>query len=312
MRALSSQRIFFDDFADGMNTDDWRVRPVGEFPRGDGTVRPGPDGLVVEPAGVHPVTGEPAFAHATGPGGPNDHLKWAALVSRRGAHGIPGFAVAEGETLTASAVLSVRTFGTAGHPFGSAAAQADVRLAAGALIVADLETGMIFDFLLTSSTVYAFYERLPRPGAGHAAFSCAVPVARGDAPDRSYELAVRYAPGVATWLVNGAEVLTVDRIGHRCLPRERLVLDHGGPEQAVVPRQLTVGLGMFALLDAAGPDGRGLVRLSGERYFDPARGEPSAQRFFDEHGLLKNRLWGQGVRMTVSRVSMVVSSLSRR
>lgn len=49
MRALSSQRIFFDDFAHGMNTDDWLVRPVGEFPRGDGTVRSGPGGLVVEP-----------------------------------------------------------------------------------------------------------------------------------------------------------------------------------------------------------------------------------------------------------------------
>jgi Family of unknown function (DUF6081) len=304
MRVLSGQRIFFDDFSRGLRAADWSVRPVGEFPCGDGTVRSGPDGLTVEPTGAHPVTGEPAFAYATGPGGPNDHLKWTALVRRPGAHGIPGFAVGDGETLTVSAVLSVRTFGTADHPFGPDVAPADLRLAAGALIVVDLETGMIFDFLLTNSAIYAFYERLPRPGADHAAFSYAVPVLRRDSPEQVHELAVRYTPGTATWLADGTDMLTVRQIGRRCLPRDKLVLDHGGPERAALPRQLSMGLGLFALLDAAGPGGHGLVRLSAEQYVDPDRGEPAPQRFFDEQGMVENRLWGQGARLTVRQVSV--------
>ncbi|ADP79375.1 DUF6081 family protein [Pseudofrankia inefficax] len=302
------REVFVDEFAAGLATA-WTLRPVGPFPSGDGTVRPTADGLVVESSGAHPDTGEPAFAYATGPGRENDHLKWNALVGRPAGSGFPGFDTPPGATLTGSASLRVRTFGTAGHPFGDAVTDAstDLRLAAGALILADVESGLVFDFLLTGGAVYAFYERLARPGATHASFSYAVPVATRRPEDWS-ALSISYDPsrGAVRWAVDGAEVLVVDRLGFRALDRRHLVLDHGGREQPAAPRQLTLGLGLFSLLDAAGADGRGLVRLSAEGCFDPRRGAPAPQRFVDELGETSNRLFGQGAALTVRRAAVTV------
>ncbi|MFI1381870.1 DUF6081 family protein [Embleya sp. NPDC020886] len=285
---------------------DWQIRPVGTLPLGDARVRTGDAGSVVEPPETT-AGGAPAFGYATGPGGADDHLKWCALVAHTASSGLPGFDAPGGGELVGAAELAVRVFGAERHPFGDAVAepQADPRLGAGALLALDRETGLVFDFFVSNRHIHAVYERLPRPGTGWAAFTYLVPVAERT-PDlvRRLEIGLDRDAGTVRWSVDGEQVLSVARLGHLSLPRTHLVIDHGGTEESAVPRQLAFGLGLFTLLDAAGPDGRGLVRLSAERYYDPARGAPAPQRFRDELGLRANRLWGQGVRLTVRRVTV--------
>ncbi len=84
-----------------------------------------------------------------------------------------------------------------------------------------------------------------------------------------------------------------------------MVLDHGGTEATVEPRQLACGMGMFNILDGALPGraGSGLVRLAGMKdfYYDPTTGAPHPQSFVDDASLESNRLFGQGASLQVRR-----------
>jgi hypothetical protein len=265
--AALHKEIFRDEFTDGLRytgaDSPWLLRPAGPLPHGDGVIRPTPTGLEVSSAGTHPRTGAPAFTYLAEPG-QDDHIKWSTFA--RGTAQVPGFP-ADGP-LTLGAVLTARTFGTEDHPFGDAVSDADsdFRLAAAALIVADVGTGLICDFLVTNTAIHAFYERL-------GSFSYAVPIARR-APQDWHDLAVHYDPaaGSLQWTVDGVPALTVRAIGERCLAEEFLAFDHGGPADPVVPRQLTVGLGMLCQLDDL------------------------ADR--------QQRLWGQGVRLSARRITV--------
>jgi hypothetical protein len=199
--------------------------------------------------------------------------------------------------------MQVRTFGMDRQPFGNAVSNpdADPRIGTAAMIMLDMETRTVFDFFVSNKQIYAFYERLPQDG-GAAAFSYAVPV-MPHVPDQPNKLSISFdkSAGVATWKVDDKPVLTVNRVGYRTLDRKYLLLDHGGPEQLVSPRQFTCGMGMFTLLDGAVSGGPGLVRLSSQPdfYFNTRQGEPTPQRFLDEKSVDSNRLWGQGVQLKV-------------
>ncbi|MFI1797438.1 DUF6081 family protein [Streptomyces sp. NPDC020379] len=257
---------------------DWQIRTGGPLPHGDASARTTPAGLVVEPAATDPETGTPAFR----PGG-DDHLKWCALTAHTASSGLPGYdAPATGE-LTIRGELAARVFNAARHPFGDAVADAegDPRLGAGALLAIDRETGLVFDFFVSNRRIHAVYERMRPPGARCGAFTCLVPVA-DRAPDLTHllEIGLDRSRGTACWRVDGREVLSVGDLGTPL--HEHLVIDHGGPAERVIPRQLACGIGLFTLLDAAGPDGR---RLSGGHH-------------------APHRLWGQGVRLTARRITV--------
>jgi hypothetical protein len=295
----------------------WVLSPAGSLPYGDGTATTSPDGLTVVPTGTNPATGEPAFVYTTGQeqdggAGQADHLKWYAMARHTSSAGYTGFDTVPGQVLTCGTRMAVRTYGTAQQPFGGHVTDphSDLRLASAGLSVMDPETNIVFDFFFTDTTLYAFYERLPRAGAGYAAFSYALPVA-SRTPDQREDLAISFdkSAGTVTWRVDGRTVMSVDRIGYRPTDRSHLLLDLGGTEEPVLPRQLSCGMGMFTLLDAAGPDGMGLVRLTDQpdRYVDPRLGPPTGERFADDRSLPAGRLWGQGVRLSADR--MVVSSL---
>ncbi|MFF4485239.1 DUF6081 family protein [Streptomyces sp. NPDC001544] len=313
-------RVVWDDFRDGFSYAGdgakWSLTPTGgALPYGDGRATTSADGLRVVPTGVNPRTGEPAFAYTTGKesdggAGAADHLKFFALAQHTSAAGFLGFDAEPGKVLTIDVTLSARTFGTEQHPFGDAVAdpRTDLRLAAGAMNTVDPETMMVFDFFVTNGWVYAFYERLPTPGVDYAAFSCALPVVRRSSPDQVHRLAVSYdrSAGTVVWTADGREVLRVDRIGHLPKDRTHLLLDLGGREELIEPRQLAGGFGMFTLLDAEMP-GRegGLVRLTDQaHYYDPDSGTPVEQHFADPASLAHNRLWGQGARLDVHEVGV--------
>ncbi|MFF4529047.1 DUF6081 family protein [Streptomyces sp. NPDC001407] len=256
---------------------DWRIRPVGTLPLGDATVRTTPAGLVVEPEATDPKTGTPAFR----PGAGDDHIKWCALAARTATSGLPGFdAPATGE-LVVRGELAARVFNAGRHPFGDAVtdAEGDPRLGAGALLAIDRETGLVFDFFVSNRRIHAVYERLRPPGAPYAAFTCLVPVA-DRTPDRTHllEIGLDRSRGTVRWRVDGRAVLSVRDLGTPL--RDHLVIGHGGPAERATPAQLACGIGLFTLLDAAGPDGRGL------------------------DGRHAHRLWGQGVRLTARRITV--------
>lgn len=243
--ALAAEPVFHDDFSAGFTTEGpdaaWQVRPAAGRPAGDGEVRPGvPDGVEIVPPEVDPATGEPRFADA---GDQPVHVRWAALVSRVSAAGFPGFDAVPGTWLVLGSELSVTPYGL--ERLG--AADDDPAIAAAALITTDRETGMVFDFMVTAGRVYAVYERLGAPDGPHAAFSYTVPVAV-TGPGRLLDCVVAYhaAAGVVSWFLDGSNVLTVDRIGARMPDDSALTRDNGRPAVACAPRQLAVGLGMFA------------------------------------------------------------------
>ncbi|MFD5405433.1 DUF6081 family protein [Streptomyces griseorubiginosus] len=244
--------LFHDDFSQGLRHEGpearWQLRAVEDMPGGDGVIQTSDEGLVVLPTGRNEITGEPAFARPEVPEAATEFLRWAAFVDRTTDDGGFGFATRPGEVLTGTVEFAVRTYGTAAHPLGDAVKDhdADMRLGAGALICIDRETGMVFDFVFTNTAVLALYERLPRPDAQHATFSYGVPVGTRE-PGRFHTCSVELdtAAGVVRWILDGREVLTVDKIGHRTLDSSHLIWQSEGEESIARPRQLNFGLSTF-------------------------------------------------------------------
>ncbi len=234
------------------------------------------------------------------------HAKWLAYVDRHSAAGYPGFESTTSAQLVGTARIGGRTFGTEADPFAAAVADPadDVRLAAAGMTSIDLESWMVFDFLFTNTHVYALYERLPfgRTAARrYAAFTYAIPVRRRQA-DQMHVAQIAYdaRAGVVAWRLDGGEVLRVSRIGARLPHREHLLIDLGGVEERVAPRQLDFGMGLFTLLDGAHRRGPGLVRLSdAHTYYAPDVGEPHVLAFVDEESPAESRLFGQGAEMHI-------------
>jgi hypothetical protein len=264
-----STEIFHEDFTGGLRTEGpgapWRLRPVDGLPEGDGVVRGGPDGLTVVPSSRQPRTRRPAFTEPKpGPDGNPLHLRWGAFTTGGTASPRGGFTAKPGELLSVTAEVGLRGFGLRSHPYHDVdEPTADARLGAGGLISVDLETGVIFDFFLTHSRLYAVYERLAlQPDAEFAAFTYCVPVA-DRTPGTLHRLQVGYdvEAGTAHWTADGQEVLSVERIGLRSLDARWLRRDNGGREEAVRPRGLSFGLGLF--LERYFGQG---VRLSARRF----------------------------------------------
>jgi hypothetical protein len=198
----------------------------------------------------------------------------------------------------------------------------DLRLSGVAFNAIDFETFLVADFFVTNERIYALYERLPfgRPSSGgslneYASFTYTVPVATRSVGDQ-HQLKIAYdrSRGIVRWLISGKEVMRVDRLGYR-IDRRHMVLDHGGTETLVQPRQLACGLGMFTLLDASRPGqsgpaqmADGLARLSSAPnfYFHTGLGQPNPQTFADPASLPSSRLFGQGAELNAR--NLVVSS----
>ncbi|MEU7422317.1 DUF6081 family protein [Streptomyces sp. NPDC040750] len=284
---------FLDDFSGGLDAHGvgarWELRASGALPDGDAAVTATPGGLVVDPTARHPETGEPSWAFGASPGTGEDHMRWRAIPRRTASSGFPGFDVTD--TLTVHSEMGAEAFGVARHPFGDAVADPDTdpRLAAGALIAADVETRLVLNLSLTNRRVYALYERFPQGPDDPTAFCRAVPVA-DRVPGQVHRLALAYdrTAGTAHWWVDGVEVLTVDRLGSHGPDRGRLLLGAHGREEAIAPRQLLTGYACFTLLHAAGPDGGPPLEPLGGSAARPS-------------------LWGQGVRLTLRDFGVYVT-----
>jgi len=343
--AASSQearpyRTVWDDFQAGFSAtvtpgapgSRWFYFSAGPYVGDDGLTTTSTRGLKVVPKGTNSATGRPAFTRTLGqeptngglPGG-LDHVKWLVYANNIASAGFPGFDAVPGQDFACETRLSGHTFGTAGHPFGARVRNAndDLRLSGVAFNAIDFETFLVADFFVTNERIYALYERLPfgRPSSGgtlneYASFTFTVPVATRSVGDQHHlKIAYDRSRGIIRWLISGNEVMRVDRLGYR-IDRRHMVLDHGGTETLVQPRQLACGMGMFTLLDASrpgqsgpAPTADGLVRLSTAPnfYFHTGLGQPNPQTFADPGSLPSSRLFGQGAELNAR--SLVVSSV---
>jgi Family of unknown function (DUF6081) len=318
-------RLVWDDFRAGFDTTGpdakWFYTSVGPYVGDDGAIETSSRGLRVEASGTNPETGDPAFVRTLaqdedngfGLPGALDHIKFLAYMNHTASTGVAGFDAVPGQELSCETWMTGRTYGTDGHPFGSAVRNPDddLRLASVGMPVFDQESLMVFDFFVSNERIYAFYERLPygRETMGnYAAFVHVVPIGRRSPGDRHhFKISYDRSAGTVRWLLDGREVFEVDRLGYR-LDRRYLTLDHGGVEERVEPRQLNCGMGMFTILDGALPTRRALARLSTTpgTYYRPDVGEPTPQTFVDDESLESSRLFGQGASFEMPRY--VVSS----
>lgn len=294
------------------------LQPADTYTADDGCADPSMGRLVIHSCGVNHRTGEPAFrntlSQSTGWLAAFDHAKWIAVMNNLSSNGLPGFDAVEGQELACEATVSGEVYGIHHHPFHDAVIDPDddPRLGNAAISAFDPDSFVIFNFLLTNHLVYAFYERpafARPPGGNDAAFQFAVPVLRRHPWERHHlKIAYDRAAGVVRWVVNGAEVFRVDAIGSR-IDRRSMLIDHGGDDVILVPEQLDCGMAMFDFLDGYGPGHQGLVQIEADNgdYFNPRLGPPRGLSFVDPASRPDNRLFGQGVAMTVG--PYVVSSL---
>ncbi|MFF9770262.1 DUF6081 family protein [Streptomyces sp. NPDC014636] len=265
--------LFHDDFAEGLRVRDprtrpdgpWSLRPAGALAAGDGTTHATAAGLVVQPTGIDPDTGRPAFV-VPPEGEAVDHLRWAAFGPA---------CDTGGATLTVSATLSAEVRGVVTDE----AADDDIRDGAGVLVVLDRDAGLIMDFGLTDGRVWALYGRVPAPDGTRGGFSYSVPLAsRRPSDSHRCALVVDSAAGVARWLLDGDEVFAVQRLGHGLPEPARADSWTPGPLSTVRSAFLAPGLALIA----ESPHSQGVrltvsdlsVTRSGGSVGQPARSVP--------------------------------------
>lgn len=230
--------------------------------------------------------------------------------------------------LSVSAKIKTAAFGVDLQPFGSQVQdpQSDFRLAATSLTVADLQSGLLFDFFITDTKIYAIYERLEfyRPALGpYAAFTFAMPVGN-TLPNQThtYSINLNGAEKSVRWLVDGVEVYKIYTAGS-LISRTLMTLDLGGVEQRTFPLQVQVAFGTVTLLNYYSPcnvqipvpgpalqcqfpaNETGLVQLNlpGAQY-NPRFGQPVPAAWVDNGANPAYRLFGQGVIMAISDLTV--------
>jgi hypothetical protein len=180
------------------------------------------------------------------------------------------------------AEMAVEIFGTDANPFG--ASPADPRLAAGALVVMDPQTGVVLDFFVGNQRICTIYERLPVARTEcdrYPAFTLLSDTRVPTSPGEWHAYEVRFDPSSdrAEWWVDGDKVASRDRIG----------APPGGSGRAVKLRGLRIGGGLFTLVD----DLRNDLATAEDNARIPGL-DPTGQ----------NELFGQGGRVRFRQISV--------
>jgi hypothetical protein len=151
------------------------------------------------------------------------------------------FDIEQARSFVVRVEMAVRTFGTENNKFGLE--PGDPRLANGALVVLDPETGMVFDFFVSNDRIRPLYERLPfarkqlGPYPAYSILGEAVPTRMGEW--HLYEIRYDRAGDRVEWWIDRKLVATQVRIG----------APNGMDGPIVKLRRPRIGGGLFTLLD---------------------------------------------------------------
>lgn len=126
------------------------------------------------------------------------------------------------------------------------------RLSAGTLNLVDLDTGMVFDFVFSDSTIYALYEHLPVTDDTYVFTFAKAVASRPDDLTKPVVLRIGYNKfrNEVTWYIDGNPVYKVQRVGLPLVERDLYVLNGDVyPKREVKIESLAAGFGTFTLLD---------------------------------------------------------------
>jgi hypothetical protein len=146
------------------------------------------------------------------------------------------------ERFIARVEMAVTIFGTEPNPW--ALPPGDVRLAAGAMVNMDPDSGMIFDFFVSNDRIVPLYERLPFAREAKGSYPAYSILSPQPAPTRAgawhaYEVRYDGAHDHGEWWVDGRRIWQQDRVGAAV----------GRTAPIVKIRHLRTGGGLFTLLD---------------------------------------------------------------
>jgi hypothetical protein len=189
------------------------------------------------------------------------------------------FDIEQSRSFAVRVEMAVRTFGTERNTFGLE--PGDPRLANGALVVIDPETGMVFDFFVSNDRIRPLYERLAfarkqlGPYPAYSILGEPVPTRMGDW--HRYEIRYDRAADSVQWWIDHKLVATQARVG----------APNGMDGPIVKLRRPRIGGGLFTLLDDLANDREtaddnpripGLVRNNWEDRFGQG-GQVSFRKF---------------------------------
>ena len=248
---------------------------------------------------------------------PNDHVKFLLLTNEQ-------FAVPEDGSLIVEATIAGTNFGVDNNPFGEQVlhAQSDIRLAAAAMVVTELTTGLVFDFFITNEIIYILAERLSSAQAtlgDYASYTQSVAVAR-TTPGATHKYAIIFDGKLKNvrWLVDGEVVYTLDNVG-QLISREFMLIDRAGQPEFTYPKNITAAFGTFTVLDAYSPCNVLAPTIDGQKCVFPIHekglvklqdGELNARNGFTPAQFVNNgtdpafRLFGQGTVMSIKDLTV--------
>ena len=139
----------------------------------------------------------------------------------------------------------------------------DPRLCYAGLNCLDRENNLVFNFVLSNETIFAYYERLPLgrtefngPGPNYDAWNHLIPVGKRNIADPLNDfvklaIAYNYKENYVRWIVNDEEVYRINRLG---FPLERkyrglqigIVNQLPSPDSLLRPKMLSYGFGTFS------------------------------------------------------------------
>lgn len=270
------------------------------------------DGIVIEPTDTNPKTGAPMFTRDIPQGSPMgqlDHLKFSMTAKNNSQDS--SFEVPDTGSINFETTIKSQVYGLDDQPFGNGIKnpQIDFRLGNSTLMLMDSVNMNVFDFFVTNGAIYAVYERgkSMKGNTDYAAYSYAIPLKTRNQND-FVKLRISYnkSKNTVKWYINDEEVYSVDHIGE-LIDRKYMTIDNGGTPTEVSIDKLNAGLGVFTLMDGS-VNGQGLIDLVGDgSYYNPIKGSPIPANFLDSQSKKENRLFGQGVKLTVKSFTIYVN-----
>lgn len=195
----------------------------------------------------------------------------------------------------------------------------DCRLCCGMFNATDPDNLLNFDFKLTNTDIYAFYERLNYGSTAYTGFTHCIPLAKRQSNEYvKLSLKYNYVENTVSWYINDVMVYFINNLG---LPldqkyricEQNIVGDPPAPSTLIRPKRLEFGFGTISLFNMYNPQNPGrntnnaLVDLSsGLNYINPVYydvfGNGQVATYLDTYSGTTN--FGQGLILKIKYLTV--------